>query len=76
MVNLIKSIFEKEQIPGWESTVHGMKYHFICRTQWDDDEVWHWCLTNLGSNTNWMVTMNGVLIRNEDDAVLFALAWC
>ena len=69
-------IFTKGLIPGWESDYfHVMKYQFVCYESFGD-EVWEWCLDNLGVKLNWMVTTNGAIFRNEEDAVLFALRWC
>lgn len=73
----MKPIFLKGRIVDWESDyIHVMKYQFTCYENFDIDEIWSWCLANVGANMNWMVTMNGAIFRNEDDAVLFALAWC
>lgn len=73
---MVKSIFVKGQIGDWESDyIHVMPHQFICEN-FNYSEIWNWCMDNLGGNMNWMVTMNGVILRNEDDAILFVLAWC
>lgn len=70
-------MFTKGQIAGWESDyIDNMHYQFICYENFDNEVVYNWCLTTLGANLNWMVTMNGVILRYEDDAILFTLAWC
>ena len=53
-----------------------MPYQFVCYENFNNDEVWSWCLNNIGSNMNWMVCFTGVMLRNEDDAIHFALRWC
>lgn len=73
----MKLIFTRGHIADWESDYADiMPHQFVCYENFDNDEVWSWCLANLGANMNWMVTLNGVILRNEDDAILFALAWC
>ncbi len=73
----LKSVFLKGHIAGWESDyIDVMRYQFVCYDDFNQDEVYDWCLFNLGANMNWMVTMNGVIMRKEDDAILFTLAWC
>ena len=70
-------MFKRGFIQDWESDYSSiMPYQFVCYGNFNNDELWSWCLANIGANMDWMVTLNGVIFRNEDDAVLFMLRWC
>ena len=64
-------VFKKRFITDdwhWDYQFHASNF--------DYELMYEWCLDNLGANLDWTIIMQGVLIRNEDDAVLFALRWC
>ncbi len=41
----------------------------------EHQELYDWCLDNLGANIDWHVKNNGVIIRKEEDAMAFKLRW-
>jgi len=56
---------------------HHWKYQFYCddfsRSQ--SEEMWQWCMDNLGATCTWHVRWNGVIIYYEDLAMAFKLTW-
>ena len=41
----------------------------------EDQELYDWCMDNLGGNCNWHVRSHGVIIFNPEDAMAFKLTW-
>ena len=53
------------------------KYQYYCDefSRSNEEELYEWCLANLGANIDWHVRWHGVIIRLEEMAMAFKLTW-
>lgn len=67
-------VYEGEQEWHW-------KHSFVWLGEFDEydlpyQKMYDWCLETFEDVGGWHVQTNGIIIRREEDAMLFKLTWC
>lgn len=63
-----------------DDVFYDWRYQFKCIPDengdtFDWDEMYNWCLINLGPTIDWHVRDWGVIMHKPEDALLFKLTW-